>query len=664
MATLPFPGFDSVPLAASGTGAAFVLLGGDKPLQTAMRQGALAAQAAQRDEALKQKQREQNFKNFQSAKFEGKPFLPWANQLQARKEAFIDQSRQIWQDNSLDDYTKFTRVKQLESQWQGSVNRSNEVEQRLNQVRQIAAADKRYSKQATEEAFFKTFEDETSTVVNVDTYDPETMTEVLNDPRTFDRNAVATRFLDDLSNADTSTTSTAATPGRYGQRNTAESNLWEVENGVLKLDPATGRRIPRTNRPEVIEAARRDPFVSKLIEQQMQAQEVAVAGVVEKMKALQPLTAEEQQLVAQEQNGPKSYAQYLNELLLPHAYQRTSEIRTYARPIVPKTPKAAPKKSATEVTVTPTVGYQASSYTPEATGVGQRMKSALGITPARVTNHYPTVGVAFASARSPYAEVMVDNRGAQVVGQDGTTTTLAKGNGKVPMRVTSRDLALYINGKRIGRKEEFNSDTDAYAYLLSTIERLTPEQARKAELRAEYRGSITDKARTVNDGTGGQQQAPNSEPQGLALPFPPDGKRPAGGQAGGPTATEQSVIIQANQITDAQLQQASGNTWNPRKLTAEQTRAVEALKRKGGRLVSPYTQMSTTGQPTGRGQLAPLMTPGTDWDTPNSRPAAGSNDKYRKKNVVLRIGVPDPSRSELVGKKDVLGFGTPGQPRQ
>ena len=50
----------------------------------------------------------------------------------------------------------------------------------------------------------------------------------------------------------------------------------------------TGNQIPRPNRPEVIEAAKRDPFVSKVIGQQMQAHQQQVAGVVEKMRKLEP----------------------------------------------------------------------------------------------------------------------------------------------------------------------------------------------------------------------------------------------------------------------------------------------------------------------------------------------------------------------------------------
>ncbi|WP_019949730.1 hypothetical protein [Hymenobacter aerophilus] len=474
--------------------------------------------------------------------------------LDQERAGLYKQLQGVIHNPNLNSVDKQSQADEIIANHNSKVDWTKQLESRFKDVVRLSSgADAPYNPAAVDAALNATLKDKDGNILKPGTYSPDAPSAVLDNPDTFDRTAVATRFLDQLAKEDSSTVSTAATPGRYGQRSTATSNFFEVEDGAFKLDPTTGRRIARTSRPEVVEAARRDPFVSKLIDQQMKAHAATVAGVVEKMKALEPLTEQEQQLVEQEQTGSKRYTQYLDELLLPHAYQRSTEIQTYARPIAPKAPKAAPKKSASEITVTPTVGYQASTYTPEPTGLRQRtMKTALGIDPAQVTNHYPTVGVTFASARSPFAEVLVDNRGAEVVGQNGTTTKLAQGNGKVPARITSRDLALYINGKRVGRSQAFTSDTDAYAYLLSTIEGLTPEQARKAEFRAEYRGSITDKARTLNSGTGGQDVAGNQEAEGASSKKTnPWDISQTKGRNSGPTATEQSVIIPANQTTDA-----------------------------------------------------------------------------------------------------------------
>ncbi|WP_092738571.1 hypothetical protein [Hymenobacter psychrophilus] len=630
-------------------------------MATIARQDLIARHAAEKAAANKQKQEQQEAQQMQRLRsgIQTDGFLPYKPMLDQERGGLYKQLQGVIHNPSLNSVDKQSQADEIIANHNSKVDWTKQLESRFKDVVRLSSgADAPYNPAAVDAALQATLKDKDGQILAPGSYNPDVVNAVLDNPDTFDQTAVATRFLDQLVKEDSSTTSTAATPGRYGQRNTATSNFFEVQDGAFKLDPTTGRRIARTSRPEVVEAARRDPFVSKLIDQQMKAHAATVAGVVEKMKASEPLTEQEQQLVGQEQTGSKRYTQYLDELLLPHAYQRSTEIQTYARPVAPKAPKAAPKaapkKSASEITVTPTVGYQASTYTPEPNGLRQRtMKAALGITPAQVTNHYPTVGVTFASARSPFAEVLVDNRGAEVVGQNGTTTKLAQGNGKVPARITSRDLALYINGKRVGRSRAFTSDTDAYGYLLSTIEGLTPEQARKAEFRAEYRGSITDKARTLNSGTGGQNAAGNQESEGAdRKKTNPWDISETKGRNSGPTSTEQSVIIPANQTTDAQLQRASGGTWNPRKLTSEQARAVEALKRKGGRLLDPYTQTPTTGQ-----QPQPVLKKtGVDWGVP-----APGNTGGKKKTS---FSVPTPAsgdryRKQLVGKKDVLGFGTP-----
>lgn len=129
---------------------------------------------------------------------------------------------------------------------------------------------------------------------------------------------------------------------------------------------------------------------------------------------------------------------------------------------------------------------------------------------------------------------------------------------------------------------------------------------------------MTDKARTRNDGSGNEPAAASASGSSAE---PADAvsrmlKKEGKGAAAGPTATEQSVVLPANQATDAQLQRASGGTWSPRRLTAEQTRAVEALQRKGGRLVSPYEPAPSTAKYKAAGKKpsgfnAPTTKPGT-----------------------------------------------------
>ena len=58
-----------------------------------------------------------------------------------------------------------------------------------------------------------------------------------------------------------------------------------------------------------------------------------------------------------------------------------------------------------------------------------------------------------------------------------------------------------------------------------------------------------------------------------------------------------SVILPANQTTDAQLARATKGTWNPRKPTAEQQALMDQLTRRGGRVVSPYAPAPTQAKP-------------------------------------------------------------------
>ena len=201
------------------------------------------------------------------------------------------------------------------------------------------------------------------------------------------------------------------------------------------------------------------------------------------------------------------------------------------------------------------------------------------------------------------------------------------------MQLVSRDMVLYVNGKRVGRKEAFQSDADANAYLEQVIAGLTPDQAKKAELRTEYRGTITDKARTANDGAGGAGAAAKGANDSNPLW---DGKTftsPKGSNSG-PTETRLNVIVPANQTTDAQLQRASGGKWNPQQPTQAQTRAINALTRKGGRVVSPYSTTATpSNQPRTSGKLV------------------GSND-------ALGFGTPAPATNSNRGGKYYRAGGT------
>ncbi|WP_324675553.1 hypothetical protein [Hymenobacter sp. GOD-10R] len=623
MATLPFPGFNSVPLGVSGSGDATVYGLGTAPLTILRQQDALRARQQQQEQQLQAKreaQQAQEFRDLLSAsKLNVNGYLPFKTQIDQSVQAAREKLNALYQDPKIDIYQRRNAVQQLEDQHNSFVHGTEEVGKMLDQVRQTAKADPRYNDAAITTDLYNSLKDEQGNTVDLSKFSPTTLAATLTNAKNYDETQVVKAWLDSTFEADQSTLSSAARPGGYGQKAQASSNYFLLENGRLKLDPKTHQPIPRTELPEVQLAAEADPFLRGLLDLKQSQYNAQIKAVEQKMRSYEPLTEQERQFVWQEANTPKTRTEFLNELLLPHAYQRTSNTQTYSRPIAPKIPKATPKQSGTEVTVTPTTGYQASTYQPAPTGAMQRVKNAVGILPSAITNHYPTVGETFASARKSYAEVTVDNRGAEVVGQDGKTTALAEGNGKVPMQLVSRDYVLYVDGKRVGRKEPFASDADAYQYLHKTIDGLTTAQARKAELRVEYRGTLTDKARTGNDGAGGP-------------PKPTTNIKAAKGQYAEPwaatstTENRQSVIVPASQTVDAQLQRASGGKWNPKRLTPQQNQVVEALQRKGGRVVSPYTQTSQ----------------------PATTSTISQGDKYYSHGG---------KNYKLIGKTDELGFG-------
>jgi len=288
------------------------------------------------------------------------------------------------------------------------------------------------------------------------------------------------------------------------------------------------------------------------------------------------------------------------------AYSQSHEEGLNPRPPQPR----AAKVSRDEVLVTPAVGSQLSHYEQ----FGQQpnlMARALGAkpgSPTLVPNHYPTVGESFGSARQPFASVMVDNHQAEMVGQDGKPTHFPKAdpNGKVPMQLVSRDYSLYLNGKRLGRTDPYQTPAEAYQHLLATIRNLSPADAHKAELRAEYRGALVDKVKTAGDGLGGKPVAIGTDVNG----------RPV--YDNGTTEKLHSVIVPADQYTDAQLVRATGGKWHPRKPTAEQRAVIEALRQKGGRIVNPYSQ--PTAPPTPHPKADPLGFGTTSTPRPQADP--------------------------------------------
>jgi|GEM_PF-5144085 len=609
-----------VALGRAGTGAATILEGGYRPLEILMKGDQLEEMRQRRAMAEAAKQKENDYRDFlANAKFDTKGNLHFQAELDQLGQQAYTEMQKVATNPSLSRTEKAMQQRQIAARMQGQAHFSNEIGKGMQEVEALAS-DPRYDKEALRRRAFETLYDPvTHTKRSLLTYDPSVLSSIGSDPETFNKPLVAKKFADAVIQKDRLLMETAARPGRTGHAVTWESRGVEHNaDGTPKIDPQTG--LPIINVEKVLQDAKSDPMVNAIIERQLKQHQDVVTAALEKAQAKQPLSPEEQQVIQQESVKPRGYTDFLADLLTNQVYARKTVDRETFRPApaAPR-PRATAKPSSSEILVTPTVGSQLSPFVPPPSGRLQKMKDALGITPAPVSNHYPTVGVTFGSARRSYAEVSVDNHTAEIVGQEGKLTRAAAGNGKVPMQVVSRDYVLYVNGKRLGRKEAFTSDAEAYQHLLHTIEEMTPEQARKAELRAEYRGSFVDKAKTANDGSGGRPT--------------PTGRNDTSGKNTYDTSVGEerlSVIVPATQATDAQLVQASGGKWNPRQPTPEQARVVEALTRKGGRVLTPYSystpNKASSSSAAGAGKY--YQRPAAATAPSASTPAASSAGKY------------------------------------
>ncbi|WP_201980442.1 hypothetical protein [Hymenobacter rubidus] len=426
-------------------------------------------------------------------------------------------------------------------------------------------------------------------------HDPEATAAALdNDPTTYNEPAVVAKVLHDVVPTITQKVAEAGTVGGQHYADQVRGQLLYMEHGkpVFNADGT-----PRLNL-DGGGAALLDQGPVKVL---ADAREAAYNKQREEREAARLTDPGLPSLPKISRNG------HLSMMFGPAiAYSQSHEEANNPRP---PQPRAAAKPNPNEVTVTPAVGFQLSHYEQPGQQPGAVART-FGAKPGPATlvaNHYPVVGQSFGSQKTPFVPVTVDNARAEIVGQDGKPTHLPKAapNGKIQMQLTSRDYALYVNGKRLGRSTPYTTPAEAYQDLLSTIASLTPEQARKAELRTEYRGAVVDKEKTAYDGVGGKLQAIGTNNNGGPT------------YDSGTSEKRYNVILPADQYTDGQLQRATGGKWNPRIPTKEQRAVIDALRAKGGRLVTPYSQ-APAALPTPKEKADPLgfgdsKPTGVDW---------------------------------------------------
>jgi hypothetical protein len=238
----------------------------------------------------------------------------------------------------------------------------------------------------------------------------------------------------------------------------------------------------------------------------------------------------------------------------------------------PRERKADPK----QLVATPAVSRQFSPY--DVPGTNERR-----------TNHYASVGKSLGTASGPGIQVEANNGQMMIVGQNGEVTrpNTPTANGRVPVQLLSRDYVLYANGKRIGRDKPFQTDEEAHQDLLRII-RESPHPE-KLELRVEGRAVVKDKTRTEGDGLGGTTAGLRTQHYD-----PTKGKMV---NDAGPTERQQEVMIPITQEIDAQLRRASGNKYEPRTTSDYERQIINAVKGRGGRLVTPYSAEKPTLAP-------------------------------------------------------------------
>ena len=136
--------------------------------------------------------------------------------------------------------------------------------------------------------------------------------------------------------------------------------------------------------------------------------------------------------------------------------------------------------------------------------------------------------------------------------------------------------------------------------------------------------------KTAYDGTGGKPEAIGTNNNGGPT------------YDSGTSEKRYNVIVPADQYTDAQLVQATGGKWHPRIPTAEQRAVIDALRAKGGRLVTPYSQ-APAAESTPKENADPL---GFGDSKPTGIDAGRGGKVYQQ---------PDPSgRAWLYGPKPAI----------
>jgi hypothetical protein len=231
-------------------------------------------------------------------------------------------------------------------------------------------------------------------------------------------------------------------------------------------------------------------------------------------------------------------------------------------PPQPKTAKANPK----ELIATPTTSRQTSYYNQPGSQT-------------QLANHYATVGRSLGTAAGPGIQVEANNGDFSILGANGEVTrpNTAQANGRVPVQLLNRGYVLYAKGKRLGSDKPFQTDEEARQATLNLIK--TSAHPEDLELRVMGHGVLKDRTRTAGDGLGGPPKEIGKDKHGKPV------------YDTSTTETQHNVLVPITQEIDAQLRRASGNKYEPRATTPQESELINAVKARGGRLITPYNNV-------------------------------------------------------------------------
>ncbi len=587
-----------VPLGRSGTGAAYVLGGREPSALSILVQGdQVRAVAQQRAQAAKLKADQENAKQFNDfVKFDqdGSPYFGETLNNEVYKKVMPDLTG-IFKQNNGDLFARQTAaaayMQRVKNETTQSAAKTKYITDQLRAIQgDKNLFDSEYAAQSLSAA--RRREDGTNQLPSE--FDAEKWHEgLLGDEKLYKEPEVIRRATEKLAPI---ITQRVAEAGQLG--------------GQHSSDQVRGRFIAFDGKGHAILNADGTPKLNLTAD----TQALLESDPLFKLKVDAREKAYEKQREADPSLPQMSRRGHMAQMVGPLAfYDQTKDEGLNAQVRQPRVTTPDPK----QLVATPTVSRQTSYYNEPGSSV-------------KLPNHYAAVGRSLGTKAGPGIQVETNSGEISIVGGNGEVTrpNTPEANSRVPVQLLSRDYVLYANGKRLGRDKPYQTDEEAHQDLLNTI--ANSPHPEKLEVRVMGQGVIKDKARVAGDGLGGTPQPTGYKTvKGVKVPTYDTST----------SETQQTVLVPITQEIDAQLRRASGDKYEPRALTPQERELIEAVKKRGGKLISPY----------GTAKSTPAPKPTTPAATKAARPAWLNPIKATTKQPTQKkpTNRPDPSGGML-----------------